>query len=99
MKDETNADNNIEEKIDMDKSMVNAGDKTFPALVLVTWVVTSNNRHKTQETEGGNEGKLKSDVKYDIKTKVSKEIDQRQMDSFAHVLETLAFAFKRQCES
>ena len=91
---------NIEAKIDMDESMVNDGsDKTFPSLVPETWAVASENQQKTQETEGGNKGEFKSDVKDDIKTKVSKAIDQRQMDSFAHVLETWAVVVQSQRET
>ena len=36
VKDETNVNNNIEAKIDMDESIVNGGDKTFPTLLLET---------------------------------------------------------------
>ena len=83
----------------MDELMVNSGDKTFPTHVPETWVVVSENQHKTQEMEGGNERKLKSDIKDDIKTKVSEEINQIQMDSFAHVLETWVVVFQNQRET
>ena len=99
MKDEANADSNIKEKIDVNESMVNGGDKTLPTLLPETWVVVSENQHKTQETEGGNKGTSKSDVKDDIKTKVLQPIDQRKMDSFAHVLETWAVAIQSQRET
>ena len=57
----------------------------------------SENRHKTQETDDGSEGKLKADVKEDIRRKVSD--DQRKMDSFTHVPETWAVATESQCET
>ena len=40
--------------------------KTFSTLVLVTWAIVFEKQHKIQETEGGDEGKLKDNVKDDI---------------------------------
>ena len=59
----------------------------------------NENQQKTQETEGGNKGEFQSNVKDDIKTKVLKAIDKRQMDSFAHVLETWAVVVQSQRET
>ena len=99
MKDESNADNNIEAKINMDESMENGGVKTFPTLVPKTCAIVFKSQHETQETEGGNEGKFKSDVKDDIKAKVSEAVNQRQIDSFAHVPETWTVVTKSQHET
>ena len=71
--------------------------KTFPTLVPKTWAIASENRQKTQEKDDGSEGKLKADVKDDIRTKVSD--DQRKMDSCTHVQKTWEVATKSQRET
>ena len=60
---------------DFKTKMMNGREETFPTLVLETWVVVSENQHKTQEMQGGNEGKFKFDVTNDIKAKMSEAID------------------------
>ena len=64
-----------------------------------TWAIATKSQCDTQEMEGGNKGKLKSDVKDDIKKKLLEAIDHRQMDSFTHVLDTWAIAFQSQHEA
>ena len=71
--------------------------KTFPILVPETWAVASENRQKTQEKDDGSEGKIKADMKEDIRRKVSN--DQRKKNSFTHIPETWAVATERQRET
>ena len=54
---EANVDNNVEAKMDMDKSMADGHLKTFPTLILETLAVASENQRETEETEGGGEEK------------------------------------------
>ena len=76
-----NANNKVEVKVDMDELMVGGDDKTFPTMVPDTWVVACGNQHETQDTEGGAEGKLKADVKDNVRAKVLEAVDQKRMDS------------------
>ena len=52
-----NANNNVEAKMDMDKSMVDGHLETFPTLILESLAVTSENQRETEETEGAREKK------------------------------------------
>ena len=52
-----NANNNVEEKMDMDESMADGHLETFPVLILETSADASKARRETEETEGGGEKK------------------------------------------
>ena len=95
-----NANNNVEEKMDMDESMADGHVEIFLTREPKTWTVASGNQCETQERDGGSkEEKDQDKTDNDFGPKMARASNDHREGSSIFVPETSVVASKSQHET